>query len=76
MGRHPDVGARRGHARRKVLPTGDRSFSVPRESIPLQERRRRLRKVIVSEFVSLDGMEAPGGADEDTEGGFQHGWTR
>jgi len=36
-----------------------------------------LRKIIVSEFVSLDGvMQAPGGPDEDTEGGFAYGgWT-
>lgn len=36
-----------------------------------------MRKLIVSEFVSLDGvMQAPGGKDEDRDGGFQHGgWT-
>src|SRR5262245_52092611 len=36
-----------------------------------------MRKLIVSEFMSLDGvMQAPGGKDEDLDGGFQHGgWT-
>jgi dihydrofolate reductase len=36
-----------------------------------------MRKLVVSEFMSLDGViQAPGGKDEDTEGGFaQGGWT-
>jgi dihydrofolate reductase len=33
-----------------------------------------MRKVIVNEFLSLDGVaQAPGGAEEDTDGGFAHG---
>ncbi|MFF3554747.1 dihydrofolate reductase family protein [Streptomyces tsukubensis] len=34
-------------------------------------------RIVLGEFVSLDGvMQAPGGPDEDTDGGFAHGgWT-
>ena len=36
-----------------------------------------MRKIIVAEFITLDGViQAPGSAEEDTEGGFTHGgWT-
>ena len=31
-------------------------------------------QIIISEFISLDGVvQAPGGAEEDTDGGFKHG---
>jgi dihydrofolate reductase len=33
-----------------------------------------MRKVVVNEFMSLDGVaQAPGGAEEDPSGGFHHG---
>ena len=31
-------------------------------------------RVVVNEFMSLDGVvQAPGGAEEDRDGGFAHG---
>ena len=31
-------------------------------------------RIVISEFISLDGIvQAPGGAEEDTDGGFRHG---
>lgn len=37
-----------------------------------------MRKLIVAEFITLDGViQAPGSPDEDTDGGFTHGgWTQ
>ena len=37
-------------------------------------QRRTGMRIILSDFISLDGVvQAPGGKDEDTDGGFRHG---
>jgi dihydrofolate reductase len=39
-----------------------------------REQEAKMRKIIVLSFISLDGvMQAPGGPEEDTSGGFKHG---
>ena len=36
--------------------------------------RRHLMRIVITEFISLDGVvQAPGGPDEDRDGGFRHG---
>ena len=52
------------------------SYTV--ESIKLLlDTEEIMRKIVVAEFMSLDTViQAPGGAEEDTDGGFTHGgWT-
>src|SRR4051794_11520241 len=46
-------------------------------SKPTTQRGDNMRKLIISEFITLDGViQAPGGKEEDTDGGFAPGgWT-
>ena len=58
------------------LPKGSRTYTAMSIRAGLV-RRPDMRKLIVHEFITLDGvMQAPGGKDEDRDGGFAHGgWT-
>jgi dihydrofolate reductase len=50
------------------------SFAVPTGLNLKRPEGDEMRKVIVNEFLTLDGTaQAPGGPEEDTSGGFQHG---
>lgn len=60
------------------LPALERQVSHTVEYVELLlDTEVTMRKIVVSEFVSLDNViQAPGGAEEDTDGGFTHGgWT-
>jgi dihydrofolate reductase len=52
-------------------------MSIPAGVVRRPVKEAVMRKLIVSEFITLDGViQAPGGADEDRDGGFAHGgWT-
>jgi dihydrofolate reductase len=68
----------RGCCQVRLARAADAHFCAvaPSEPANVLERRKEseMRKVIVNEFTSLDGVvQAPGAADEDTSGGFEHG---
>jgi dihydrofolate reductase len=52
--------------------------AVARRPVKGTNKEMAMRKIIVHEFITLDGIiQAPGGPDEDRDGGFDHGgWTR
>jgi len=51
-----------------------RSSAPPPRRRTTDGKEHEMRKVIVNEWMSLDGVvQAPGAPDEDTSGGFEHG---
>jgi dihydrofolate reductase len=51
-----------------------KSVEIKTSAVFLKNKINRMRKIIVLSFISLDGvMQAPGGPEEDTSGGFEYG---
>jgi dihydrofolate reductase len=62
--------------REDTLETDECRGATTSERLEPSSQRREIgmRKVIVNEWMTLDGVvQAPGGPDEDTTGGFEHG---
>src|SRR3954463_9359400 len=45
---------------------------------PAHRQSRSTMRIVLTDFISLDGVvQAPGGPEEDTDGGFRHGgWSQ
>src|SRR3954463_151545 len=66
------------HGRLRGDDFADPSASTQRAARQVASANGAAMQIILSDFMSLDGVvQAPGGPQEDTDGGFAHGgWSR